>query len=106
MILLNPVQARYPWGATNRKNPPGSDQESGDRQRDERSFFGSNEKLRVDAPSGRSCRPESIPSVQQALQKLYALDFRRDFAQSNTSDSLVRSSSLVAERILHFTLNQ
>ena len=106
MILLNPVHAGFHWGATHRRSRPGGDQEPENRQRGGRSFFTETEELRVDDPSGRPHQPEYIPSVHQALKKLYALDFRKDFAQSNTTESLVRSSSLVAERILHFTLNQ
>ena len=106
MILLNPAHAVFNWGATHHKSRPGGDQETGNRHRGGRPFFTETEELHVNHPSGRSHQPESIPSVHQALEKLYALDFRKDFAQSNTTESLVRSSSLVAERILHFTLNQ
>ena len=50
--------------------------------------------------------PSQLPELGDALKNLYAGRIRRDISSSHMGAKLMLNSTQLAERVLHFTLNQ
>ena len=54
----------------------------------------------------KAVTPSQLPELGDALKNLYAGRIRRDISSSHMGTKLMLNSTQLAERVLHFTLNQ
>ena len=57
-------------------------------------------------PLEQAVSPSQLPELGDALKNLYAGRIRRDISSSHIGTKLTLNSTQLAERVLHFTLNQ
>ena len=65
------------------------------------------ERLRSSTPNSIEIRLDcKLPKLGDALKNLYAGRLKAEISHSSGRTKLMRSSNLIAERVLHFTSNQ